>query len=311
MYRKTIKRKLDKKLNDWISSITDEKLRERVKQNLLVSGGSIASMFLNEKVNDYDVYLMDMDVLIELVSYYTVDRSIGLLDGRERTTYLSQEFPDIDIDTNTTPNFTDKYLSERYLKLKNLKPNQVKLDVPSEGYRVGDLDEELRYQPKFFSPNAISLTGDIQIVCRFSGTPEKIHETFDFIHATNYFTFKDGLVTNIDALECLLGKQLKYQGSHYPLTSIIRTKKFIKRGWNIGAGEYLKIMFQISEMDLTNPEVLEEQLIGVDVAYFGTLIKLLRNDINENPSMCVGYEYISNLIDRVFGEEDLDIFNEE
>lgn len=316
MYKKTIKKKLEKKLNEWLSSLEDHLLADRVKQNLLVSGGSIASMFLNEKVNDYDIYLMDMDVLLDLSEHYASKHGIDVLDGRKRDEYLQEEFPDVDINTNQRSNFKDEYISERYIKLKNLKPNQIKLDVPAEGKRVREIEknetgEDIKYQPMFFSPNAISLSDDIQIVCRFSGNAEKIHETFDFIHATNYFTFEEGLVTNKEALESLLGKQLRYQGSLYPLTSIIRSKKFIKRGWNIGAGEYLKIMFQISELNLKDPEVLEEQLIGVDVAYFGTLIKILRNDIMTNPNMGIGYNYLSDLIDRVFGEEDLGDFNED
>ena len=35
-------------------------------------------------------------------------------------------------------------------------------------------------------------------------------------------------------------------------------------------------MFQISKLDLTNVDILEEQLIGVDVAYFDKLITILR-----------------------------------
>ena len=74
----------------------------------------------------------------------------------------------------------------------------------------------------------------------------------------------------------LLTKTLYYQGSLYPLTSIIRMKKFILRKWQINAGEILKIIFQISKLDLENIDVLEEQLIGVDVAYFAKLISTLR-----------------------------------
>jgi len=151
------------------------------------------------------------------------------------------------------------------------------------------------YVPLFFSPNAISLSNNIQIVLRFHGTAEEIHKTFDYIHATNYFTFKEGLVTNKEALESLLTKQLKYQGSLYPLTSILRMKKFIKRGWNINAGEILKIMFQISELDLKDPNILEDQLIGVDIAYFSTLIAILRNVTNEITS-----PYLNEIIDKVF-----------
>ena len=64
----------------------------------------------------------------------------------------------------------------------------------------------------------------------------------------------------------------------------------------------LKIMFQISELDLKNPDVLEEQLIGVDVAYFGTLVEILRGTKHDITS-----EYLNNVIDKVFGESDGEI----
>ena len=75
-------------------------------------------------------------------------------------------------------------------------------------------------------------------------------------------------------------------------------KKFIKRGWNISAGEMLKIMFQISELDLKNPNVLEEQLIGVDVAYFSLLIQALRNVSDKKITSML----INDMIDKVFNE---------
>ena len=158
----------------------------------------------------------------------------------------------------------------------------------------------MEYRPQYFSPNAISLSNDLQIVLRFWGTPEQIHETFDYVHATNYYTTKDGLVTNLKAIESLLTKQLKYQGSHYPLTSIIRSKKFIKRGFNMGAGEYLKMIYQVSLLDLNNPDVLEEQLIGVDVAYFAALIAILRGKFDVDPFFKMTMEYLVGIIDEVF-----------
>ena len=125
------------------------------------------------------------------------------------------------------------------------------------------------------------------------------------MHATSYFTFKDGLVTNIAALESILTRTLKYQGSYYPVTSIIRAKKFIKRGFNIGAGELLKIMFQISQLDLSNPDVLEEQLIGVDVAYFEILIKALRGKFSSDEEFKLNTKYFNKLVDKIFNENDL------
>lgn len=290
-----MKKILTNKLNDWLSTIKDKDLREKVREEVLVSGGSIASMFLKEDINDFDLYIKSQDTLFALASYYFKGK---VLDGRKRQEYIDS------ISNGQTEQEMEENISEIMVRYRTLKEDQIKLDIASEGMRFDKklLDPkgiEIPYQLAFLSQNAISLTGDIQIVLRFNGDSTTIHKTFDFMHATNYFTFEEGLVTNITALESIITKDLKYQGSLYPLTSIIRMKKFLKRGWNIGAGEILKIMFQISELDLRNPDVLEEQLIGVDVAYFGALIKLIRDGVDEKEFTS---QYLNSLIDKVFNE---------
>lgn len=259
-------------------------------------------MLLNEPLNDYDIYLMDRDVLMDLTKYYTNGLCI-IFDGLNKESlikeYNSQYFSEYGIQGIDRNN-------SHAISLRNLKEDQIKLyfENANGGMKVNESVpvEERNYIPMYFSPNAISLSNDIQIVIRFHGTAEQIHKTFDFIHATNYFTFKDGLVTNVKALESIITKQLQYQGSLYPVTSIIRAKKFIKRGFNINAGEYLKIMFQISALDLTNVDVLEEQLIGVDVAYFDLIITALRNKYDSDKDFTLTTEYFNSLIDRIFND---------
>ncbi len=301
MQEKTIRKNIQNKLTEWLSSITDETLRKKVKDNCLLSGGSITSMLLNAEVNDYDIYIKDMGVLHQLTVYYTkYVKGVEILDGRRKTLYLQQLADDYDKEA-------EDVFNARAVAIRTLHDDQIKLyfSASKGGIKVneGVVINNSQYIPLFLSPNAISLSNNIQIVIRFHGDDVAIHKTFDFIHATNYFTFEAGLVLNKEALVSILTHQLKYQGSYYPLTSIIRMKKFIKRGWNINAGEILKIMFQISELDLKNPDVLEEQLIGVDVAYFGLLIGILRGI----PSDKVTSPYLNALIDRVFNSTDEDL----
>lgn len=286
MQLKTIERTIAKKLNEWLDSITNLELQKQVRENLLLSGGAITSMFLGMEVNDYDVYIKDMNVLKNLAEYYVKGQEITILDGRGKGVLLDK----------------DRSTGSFHIAIENLKEDQIKLYFQGEpGVKIDNPEEATpKYLPAFFSANAISLTDNIQIVLRFHGDNEQIHKTFDFIHATNYFTFNDGLVTNKRALESIITKQLFYQGSLYPLTSIIRMKKFIKRGWNINAGEILKIMFQISELDLRNPNVLEEQLIGIDVAYFSKLIEILRGIEGKGLTS----QYLNTIIDRVFNSSE-------
>ncbi len=303
MQRKTIEKVIKSKLDEWLETIPPI-IKDEVKKSLLVSGGSIASMFLGEEVNDFDIYIQDRDVLLKIVKHYTNGLNISILDGRRKEEYIS-DFENF----KTGEGIVEEDMGMQLMRaVGNLKENQVKLfvrdmaeglKVPHDSFSQEQMNE--KYLAAFISPNAISLHNKIQIVNRFHGTPEEIHKTFDFIHATNYFTYKDGLVTNIKALESLLTRHLSYQGSLYPVTSIIRAKKFILRKWNINAGEYLKIMFQISQLDLTNIDVLEDQLIGVDVAYFGALITALRNAPKGTELTST---YIGTIIDRIFNEHE-------
>jgi hypothetical protein len=310
MQIKTIKQNITAKLNEWLATIKDQTLRDDLKKNILVSGGCITSMLLNEQVNDYDIYIYDIDVLKRLTTYYIKSyKQITLLDGRNKEILVNDLETDYRNLVKATALAIDMNTSYA-ISLRNLKPDQIKLYFAGAqgGMKVNEAmpKEELNYTPLYFSPNAISLSNNLQIVIRFWGTAEQIHQTFDFIHATNYFTFADGLVTNIAALESILTKQLKYQGSYYPVTSIIRAKKFIKKGFNINAGELLKIMFQISQLNLSSPDVLEEQLIGVDVAYFDLLITALRNKQTSDDKFKLSSQYLNILIDKIFNEsEDL------
>ncbi len=65
-------------------------------------------------------------------------------------------------------------------------------------------------------------------------------------------------------------------------------------------GQYLKMAFQVSKLDLTNIEVLEDQLTGVDVAYFNTLIEALQDHIARNSEFKLEYSYLAAIIDKIF-----------
>lgn len=159
-------------------------------------------------------------------------------------------------------------------------------------------DKTPTYRPVFLSQNAITLSDKIQIILRFCGDPDEIHKNFDYVHATCYYrTDTEELVLPPAALESMLSRALVYNGSLYPIASLFRMRKFLKRGWRITAGQITKMAFQISKLDLTNPNVLREQLTGVDAAYFHELIKILTSDIGAGRE--IDNTYIMNLIESL------------
>jgi hypothetical protein len=142
------------------------------------------------------------------------------------------------------------------------------------------------------------LSGQVQLVIRFYGTPEQIHENYDYVHATNYWTSWDRKVTlRVEALECLLTRELRYIGSKYPICSLVRARKFIQRDWSINAGQFLKIAWQINELNLKDFSVLREQLVGMDMAYFSQVLSAL---YEKDPNK-INSAYLTEVIDRIFG----------
>jgi hypothetical protein len=58
--------------------------------------------------------------------------------------------------------------------------------------------------------------------------------------------------------------------------------------------------FQVSQLDLNDFSVLEDQLTGVDVAYFHELIDGLMQHKDKNPTFKLEYGYLASIIDKIF-----------
>lgn len=289
MKSKTINKILCAKFDDWIASIEDEALRDRVKKNTIITGGAIASMLLNEEVNDYDVYFKDIYTAESVAMYYVdkfklshnnADIKVATEEGRVRIVTKKGHRGATEGDSAVLDDSGE--IEDKYDEL-----NDAALEVQDPG----------KYRSVFLSTNAITLSNKVQVIIRFYGQPDELHENYDFVHCTNYWTSWDRKVTlQPKALEALLAKELRYVGSKYPLCSIMRLRKFIKRGWSVNAGQILKMAMQLNDMDLTDPKVLEDQLTGVDSAYFSQLVSQLA----ERDPEVVQVSYLLEILERMF-----------
>lgn len=305
MKTKTINKIICKKFDEFTASIKDDKVRKLVEKNTIITGGCITSMLLGEKVNDFDLYFTNKETVLAVAEYYVKQfntensEDLYVLDGEVYAKDVAAGSP--------------KYGG---IKGVNMTPDRVKIICESDGvaaakgflqpHEEGEQPESYeapvgeskeKYFPIYMSCNAITLSHQIQMVIRFYGDAVAIHENYDYVHCTNFWLSENkSLNLNQSALESIISKELRYIGSKYPLASVIRTRKFIGRGWTINAGQYLKMCFQISRLDLTNIDVLEDQLTGVDVAYFGILISALRSA----PLEKLSYGYLAEIIDRIF-----------
>ena len=70
MNAKNISKAMAAKVNSWLSSIDDEKVRDIAKKNTLVTGGALVSMLNSEEPNDLDIYFKTMEATEAVAQYY-------------------------------------------------------------------------------------------------------------------------------------------------------------------------------------------------------------------------------------------------
>lgn len=294
--KKTINAIIENKIDDWIKTVNNEELKNNIKNNIVVTGGAIASMLLGENPNDFDIYFKSNEIAIDVANYYLEPYAKKTADNQKIKKVFAEPTPDgIRIVIKSAGVLTDTENVANYTYFE--QESAETLDNYFKQYHLYQENSKNQYKPAYISDNAISLHGDIQLVFRFTGQSDKIHENFDFVHTKNYWTAQTGLVLNQDSLEAILTKELIYAGSKFPICSLFRIRKFIERGWTINAGEILKISYDISKLNLDDYETLRNQSIGVDTAYFAELLNVLKND-----NKPINRTYLYEIINRVFGE---------
>lgn len=292
--RKTIIKTIEEKIDDWLKTIKDEELVQQIRENYILTGGAITSMLLGDSPNDYDIYFRDKEVAKKVINYYLEK----VIEKNNNSCVDSIEVVDTDIGVQII--IKSAGIAETgeelggYEYFESLPPEEMDKFFTNWNRQA----KKESYQPALFSSNAVTLHDGIQIITRFVGPPEEIHKYYDFVHCTNWYTAKEGLNLNLPALESILARELRYVGSKYPICSMFRLKKFIKRGWTITAGEMLKIAWDINALDLKDTYVLRDQLTGVDAAYFHQVLRMLENEKD------IERTYLFEVINRVFDEEE-------
>jgi len=331
MNERTIKQVLTKKINQWTKTINDETVVKAIRKDLIITGGCFPSMILGDTPKDFDCYFRTKETVLLVAQYYADVWNEQNPDQVNRVNNHDARVMVLDAD-NPSKEVLDSYgvtdlKDSAAIMVSNCDEGRVKMIFPSDGV-VGDpeaangseelgtpdiqeidevnadyiIEKEKRpYFPVFISTNAITLSKGIQIVVRFYGEPDQIHETYDFVHTKAYFDIKKKKVEiPKEVYEATINKTLVYTGSKYPVCSVFRLRKFINRGWHINAGQMLKICMQISDLDLQDINVLEDQLIGVDSLYFMALIQQFRRKQDNDPDFKLSTPYLVSIIDKIF-----------
>lgn len=149
----------------------------------------------------------------------------------------------------------------------------------------------------FESPNALTFDNKFQFMLKHYGNPNAMVNSFDFEHLKIYKCYNSPINlyrVNGNIYKILLEKHLLYSGSKYPLASLMRVRKYIKRGWFIPASQMLSIVFDIMAMY----NILDE---NPDAEYNKDTLKLKRRNMEID---------VDTLVEQMMGIDPLTIMAE-
>lgn len=132
------------------------------------------------------------------------------------------------------------------------------------------------------SPNAISYRTEgatYQIITKesFIGNPNTVIDNFDYtICMGAYDIRKDNFVLHKNFLLDLSKRMLCFnENAPYPLCSLFRLRKFMKRGFSISGSEIIKLGLSVNNLKITNYKELREHLLGIDTLFLKDLTDTL------------------------------------
>ena len=137
-----------------------------------------------------------------------------------------------------------------------------------------NVDEDGRFRYNFTQTDAAwSYKPDgglmIQLIKAVYGEPERVLAQYDFtmcmgawIPGTQRFVFADCFLKH-----CAQRRLVYNTAGKYPISSLWRTLKYVKRGYKLPGVEAIKLALRINSLRLDTVAALKEQLMGIDTLF--------------------------------------------
>lgn len=147
----------------------------------------------------------------------------------------------------------------------------------------------------------------IQLIKAITGDPLTVIKSFDFTVCQAAWSLSSGFVFCTDFFQHLAQRRLVFNiSAEYPICSLYRARKFIKRGFHFSGIEAIKIGLTIQNLDLNNYGDLRKQLMGIDTMFLKDLTDSLAGqetkEYNLNEFLSLLDQWIDKL-DALTGEE--------
>ena len=155
-------------------------------------------------------------------------------------------------------------------------PSRTAFDTCLEELRINDKS------PTFSTTDTawthVDDDGDCyQFICASFGTPESVIRRFDFTCCMGAWNPKseEFLLDPLFLKHCSQRRLIFNVATEYPICSLWRAFKFVKRGWKLPATEAIKMALRIHDLNISDRAELKRQLLGIDTLFLKELTDAL------------------------------------
>jgi hypothetical protein len=172
---------------------------------------------------------------------------------------------------------------------------------------------ELGYKSVFESPAAHTFSNGVftvQAIKVIYGNASEIINQFDYTVCmgaydcrTNEFVLHDYFIEHIARRELYYNIDAKF-----PLSSIFRLKKYLKKGYTIPGTELIKLCLSMNKLEIKTYTDLKNQLMGIDTNFLSGLVsKLMEPEYSSTPYnfadfMTMVTEYMDQTLESILEE---------
>ena len=130
------------------------------------------------------------------------------------------------------------------------------------------------------------------------GDADSIFDSFDFTVCMGSYKFKtDEFYFDDNFFKHLAQKRIVFNNrTPFPIASLVRTKKYMSRGFTMSNVETFKLALAINKLDLSNYKTLRHQLMGMDASILKPMLDSLAacEDADQEMFLEKVNEYLGN-----------------
>ena len=131
-----MKQIINKKVNEWLNTIDDSKVKSAIKKDLIITGGAFTSMIDGNTPNDFDCYFRTKETVLLVANYYA---DIWNEAHKDKKNKLGRPIKCFVLDGDNPSKELLNYYNVTNIKdskavmINNTSSDRVKLIIPSDG----------------------------------------------------------------------------------------------------------------------------------------------------------------------------------